>query len=419
MNKLKLQNQILPYCFLLVAFSSIMVSINVGAGNISIIWGISAIFLNYFFISKKYFFDINETSSIKVVEWLLLYNIFNIIRGMILAENYWDWKFLVDHILVLLLPVIIYSASNKELIQSILNKYVKVAIPLIPIVYFITYHAANGYFLAPFSFLLLFFPILTRRWKITLLIIAVFVIFSSLESRSNVLKIIIPFSLSFIYFIKHPILNKILSFMQKLLFIVPLILFLLAVTDTFNIFKIGDSVSGDYEVASNSGGEVRDIKSDTRSSLYIEVLDTAEKYNTWIFGRSPARGNDSVMFGDSDLTGRGERSINEVSILNVFTWTGLVGVVLYGFIFYQASSLAINKSKNIFTKILGLFVLFHWLYAWVEDFSQVDLNTVIIWFVLGLCFSKSFRAMNNNEMKIWVRSIFERRQLIKLNNISS
>ena len=132
-----------------------------------------------------------------------------------------------------------------------------------------------------------------------------------------------------------------------------------------------------------------------------------------MFGRTPARGNDSEFFGaiEYELTGRDERLGNEVGVLNVFTWLGIVGVLLYLLVFFRASYLAINLSNNIYAKMLGVYVSFRWLYSWVEDINNFSLNYFMLWLMIGLCFSHSFRAMTNYEVTIWIRSVFDYRYL--------
>jgi len=197
---------------------------------------------------------------------------------------------------------------------------------------------------------------------------------------------------------------------RKLLFLFPFILFTLAISGVFNVFKISEYISGNYhEVKLNSEGEsiTEDLTTDTRTFLYKDVLSTAFVYDSWLIGRSPARGNISEQFASSDLNGRGERSANEVAILNIFTWTGCVGVFFYLFIFYKATYLAINKSNNIFIKIVGLFIAFRWCYSWVEDVNNFTLNFFMLWIMIGICFSKTLRKMNDKEFEYWINSIFK------------
>jgi len=199
---------------------------------------------------------------------------------------------------------------------------------------------------------------------------------------------------------------------RKFLLIIPVLFFLMAVGGVFNVFKMDQYIKGDYEVVEvNSKGEIvqSNLTSDTRTFLYKDVLHTAKIYKCWLFGRSPARGNKSESYGDEDKTGRKERLTNEVGILNVFMWTGIVGVISLLFVFYKASYISINNSNNIFSKILGIYIAFRWLYIWVEDSGSFNLSTFFLWLIIGLCFSKSFRNMNNDEVKEWVRGVVEYR----------
>jgi hypothetical protein len=288
-------------------------------------------------------------------------------------------------------------------------------LPLFVIIFFLIATDAYGFYLVPISFLLLFFPALTLRWKIVMLIIAILVITADLGARSNVIKFTLPALFSLLFYIRLLLSNAILELIRKSLFIAPIILFSLAVTDVFNVFKMDDYIKSDIvEIKKDAEGNIYEdnLKADTRSSIYIDVLNTAEDYNSWWIGRSPARGNKSESFGEWDESGRGERLGNEVAIANIFTWTGIVGVVLYFLVFYKASYLAINQSNNFFAKILGLFLAFRWLYAWVEDINNFSLTTFFLWFMIGLCFSKSFRIMTDQEVKHWVRGIFDKRYVV-------
>ena len=170
--------------------------------------------------------------------------------------------------------------------------------------------------------------------------------------------------------------------------------------------------SNDFEITEkDSFGEYSEssIITDSRTFLYEEVILSSIKNNYWFWGRSPSRGNETDAFSEwaRAIYGKAERPINEVAILNIFTWTGLIGVILYFIVFWKATYLAINNSKNIFIKILGLYMSFRWLYSWVEDVNVYSLNYYMIWLMMGLCFSKSFREMSDKNMYNWVKSIFE------------
>jgi hypothetical protein len=347
-----------------------------------------------------------------VVQLYLFWNIFSIARGVFIAETYWDWRALGQNALNLLIPITAYAASNIILMQVILSFYIKYTLPLFLVFAFLIAKGAYGFYLVPMSFLVLFLPVLTFRWKMIILAFTIVAITADIGARSHVIKFGIPVLLVSLFYLRSLITNKILEWVRKLFFILPLILFSLAVTDVFNVFNMHEYIKGDYVHKDKYlNGEIidDDLKDDSRSFLYIEVLQTAQKYNFWWIGRSPARGNESDNFGWIDDSNRGERIGNEVGILNIFVWTGIVGVILYLMVFYRASYLAVNQSNNIFSKMLGLFLAFRWVYAWVEDPNYFSLSYVFLWLTIGLCFSKSFRAMTNIEVKYWVRGIFDNR----------
>nr|AOE12625.1 hypothetical protein [uncultured bacterium] len=162
----------------------------------------------------------------------------------------------------------------------------------------------------------------------------------------------------------------------------------------------------------NGKGEEVDenLLADTRTFIYKEVLFSSIKNDYWLYGRSPARGNDTVYFSDMDMVeNRSERLRNEVGILNVFTWTGLIGVFLYFLIFYKASYLAINNSNNSLSKFIGVYISFRWFNSWVAEISNFDLINFTIWLAVALCFSKTFRSMTDSELKSWVKGITNKR----------
>jgi len=424
MNSIIYRNKIPQesWAILFITFYSI-VSIDVGTsalsvfGNFTLWMMINAYVLYVFWRSKVKYFDLKENSNFRFVKIYLLFNIINIIRGVFIADGYWDFKGLLVNSFALLIPVVAYLSSNKLLLQKIFSFYVKYVLPLFFIFIFFISKYAYGVYLSGIIFLLLFFSALTLRWKLILLSFVLLILFSDLGARSNVIKFSLSLLFSLLYYIRIFLGKSFFQLMKTILFFLPIILFTLAITNTFNVFKIDEYIKGEYKsVGDNGDGKLvkQDLKADTRTPLYIEVLLTTKKYNSWLIGRSPSRGNETKLFASlSKITGTKERISNEVSILNVFTWTGIVGVILYFLVFFRASTLAISYSNNVYSKIMGLFLAFRWLYAWVEDFNNYSLNTFVIWIMIGFCISKSFRAMTDEEVKVWIQGIFKNQSQIK------
>ncbi len=411
-------SHILPFSILLLAVYSVApllkpeVPVASILNNTTIRWVVSTFILIIFLFSRNYFFDKRNEENMLIVWMYLLWNLVGIIRGAFVAENYWDWKGLIGNTMALLLPLVIFSATNKMIVQSLLSFFIKYALPLFIVVAMIIRTDAFGFYLMPISILLLFLPAFSTRQKIFLILISLFVLIVDLGARSNVIKFGVPFLLLVIYFLKNIISVKWIEGIRLFLFIIPVVLFLLGVTEIFNVFKMDEYLNTDYKnvVVDAEGNQMEEsLAADTRTFLYVEVLESAINHNYWLLGRTPARGNDSEYFGGEmvEMTGRYERLDNEIGLANVFTWTGVVGVFFYFLLFFQASYLAVNKSNNIYMKIMGIFIAFRWFYSWIEDINNFTLNYFMLMITLGICFSYSFRKMTDKEMLIWVRGIFD------------
>jgi hypothetical protein len=384
--------------------------------NWIIYFTISILFLS----GMKYYYDPRNSPNLLFVKLYLFWIIICSFRGIFEAENYWDFKSLIQSSLALLLVISVFVLTNAVVIQTILSKMLFYTLPLFFVLFFLIETQSYGYYLIPISFFALFFPFLSRHWKVTVAIISLFVIFVDLDARSNVIKFFVPILFSFIFYFKRLLKFKLLKIIYMTCFALPFVFLFLGVTKTFNVFQIDEYVKGTYTEKKIIAGQVKemDLKADTRTFLYKEVIMSAIKNNYILIGRSPARGNESEHFGEHAAielkTGRYERYINEVSILNIFTWTGLVGLVLYFFVFFKAVYLAIYKSNNFFLKVIGLYVTFRWIYAWVEDFNRFDIMNIVLWMLIAICYSEQFRNMSDADFKTWLNSIFKKKKYFKL-----
>ena len=406
------RSQIITILIFLITISSVNQWTDLPLDNTFFWWIIYGLLLFYFVKCKKFFFREGNNKYLYVLFTYLIWMVICIIRGMFVADNYWEWKNLIHTSMFLLIPLSIYVTTNKIMVQKIIFVWLKYALPTFFILYYFLHTEAIGRYLIPISFLFLFFPVVNRKWKFILIFFTLIIFFTDINARSNVIKFALPVILCCLYYVRSFIGNKVINAGRLMFLFLPIILLGLGLAGIFNPFKMDEYIEGDYKTVSQVGGEEleEDLTADTRTFLYVEVLESAIKHKYVLFGRTPARGNDSASFGLHQMeelnTGKMERFSNEVSILNIFTWTGLLGVVLYFLIFFNASYLAINKSHNIFMKIIGLYISFRWAYSWVEDFSTFNISNIFLWISIGMCFSKSFCNMTNIEMKIWVRGIF-------------
>lgn len=410
-----LNKYLLPYSILFLAFYSVIGYLQAVTGfsflNITAVWWfINFIILYAYYQSRKFNYNPKLTNNDKTVKWLLIWTVISILRGFFVAETYWDWKILVGNSMAILLPLVTFTAANILILRRIISFYYLVTLPLFVLLLFILPTDVFGFYLMPVTLLIVFFPILNKRWQIIVSVITILILIVDFDARSNIIKFLVPIGLLLLYYVRKFISIRIIEIIRKSLLISPFILFFLGVTGIFNVFKMDEYIKGQIiSKKENIDGVMVEVnvKADTRTFIYEEVLYTANKYNTWLIGRSPARGNISDSFGGNDMNGRNERAANEAAIPNVFMWTGLIGVALYFIVFYKASYIAINKSRNIFSKLIGLYVAFRWLYSWVEDINNFSLNYFMLWVLVGLCLSTSFNNMTNSEVRIWVRGIFD------------
>jgi hypothetical protein len=379
-------------------------------------WVIQFIVLLFFWIVKNTYTPRVHQNKLLFLRLYLGYVLISFVRGLFIASTYWDWKGLVSNTMCLLIPIAAFALGSIYLLQHIIKHYLFYTAPLFLVFCFFIGKDEFGFYLAPFSFLLLFFPLVSNKWKLILLSVSLFVIFADFGARSNVLKFIVPFLLSLIIYFRNIFVLRLFQFLRLLLLVSPFVFLILAAKFNFNIFNPNkDKHKPIIANKTDANGQKieEDLAADTRTFIYREVIFTANKYNSWFFGRSPARGNVSETFGYLDVNRRNERLWNEVSILNYFTWIGLIGVVLIFIIFIQATNLAINHSNNIVLKIIGIFISFRWAYAWVEDINNFYIQYIYLWLFIGVCFSEPLRKMNNKEIKKWVVDIFSLKKNVK------
>jgi hypothetical protein len=403
--------RVLPYVLVIVAIFSVLPYFLFPVGNTFFLWGIELLVIYLLLMATRVFYSSENRRYMIFVKLFLLWNIFELIRGAFVAEIYWDWKALITNVFAYLIPLIAYSASNIRFTQLLLSKYVKIGLPIFVLLFLFIRPGAYGFYLIPISFLLIFLPSLPLRYIVLLIVFTLIVLVSDLGARSNVIKFSIPFLFLVGYYSKGLVSTKVYSLLRISFLLIPILFFILSVAGIFNPFKFDTYIEGDYtKTSEDEGGQTveEDLLSDTRTFLYQEVLSSAMKHDYYILGRSPARGNDSNTFGEQaqEYTGRQERFSNEASILNIFTWNGVIGVILFFLVFWHSSYLSISKSNNIFSKWIGLLIAFNWMYCWVENGNFFNLNYMMIWLMVGLGLSKEFREMTNREVKIWVIGIF-------------
>lgn len=338
------------------------------------------------------------------VKYFLIWSTIGLIRGLFAAEDYWEWKQLFISMFNSLLPIFCYIFYSPYILKKSLSAWIKYCIPIyFLLLLWIIPIGSHHFFLGPALILSIFIPIIPTKWKIILSCILLITILGDIGARSQVVKSVFIIIISCGYLLRKLYSIKLLQILHTMFYIIPIILLYLGLTDTYNIFK-------DEEASTTINSKTSLTTEDTRTLLYEEAITSAIKNNYIIWGRSQSRGNDTAIFAQNAREINRihlERSMNEVCHLNIFTWLGLIGIILYSLIYFRSSYLAIYKSNNIFLKLIGVFIAFRWAYGWIEDINNFNAMSISIWMLISMGLSDYFRKMNNIEFKKWVLSIFK------------
>ncbi len=409
LNKSRI-GQLIPVTILILSFYTIIpylkpeIPLLSFFNNSSLWWGISFAILLVFFFSRYRYFDKLDGDNMLVVWIYLFWNLVCIARALFESELKWEWNGGTNNVLALLLPIVVFTATHKMVVQSLFIYYIRYALPLFAILALFITTDAYGYYLLPVAVLIIFFPAFSRRQSIFILFLSLLVLLTDLGNRHHILVFGLPFLILIIYYLRDKISVRVLEMFRLTLLFVPLLMFLLMATIRFNVPADHSNEINPVAMVTNNG--VFD-----KSILYLEAFKSAINEKNWLLGQTPNRGvgsNITPAAADAVLV-MGSQTGNDMELSHLFTWTGLMGLMLYYFIFLRATFLAVNRSNNTYVKMVGIFVAFRWLYAWVEEVNNFTINNFLLMILLGICFSHSFRKMNNNEMQTWVRGMFDLR----------
>lgn len=406
-------NKIFSSFLIILTFLSVNSWSKIPLGNTFITWGVGFVIIAIVLKYKKKYFRPNNITDYYIITIYLVWMLIGVFRGAFIAEGYWEWKQLVRGSLALSLPVFVFVFSNPKILSFVLRVWLKYAIPAFFIFFFwVTSNGSKHQFLGPVLLLACFLPIIpSKKWRYIFIGLLLFMLSADLGARSQVIKAVVALSMSALYLVSKYLPAIFLKIGYWLLILAPIFLLYLGLTGQFNIFKGLEESDGGYVEERIVNGEVQteNLSADTRTDIYIEIIESAIHNNYVIWGRTPARGNDSKLFGAAsakETGGKMERHANEIGFPNIFTWLGVIGLVLYCIIYIKSSFLAMYKSNNIFMKLIGLYIAFRFAYGWVEDVAEFKIAAISLWMLIAIGFSESFRKMTDYQFKNWIKSIF-------------
>lgn len=362
-------------------------------------------------------FKLKHFAFLKKNRAYFLYNIyvyFTIALSLYAIINYSfigersDFARLITSNMAMLTCICTYTLSIPKWMQKGSQPLFKY-LPLIAILYLPfsrdgMYGDFLGFICTPAILLLLFFLDLPKKQRIIWLLLTILIVISSFvgDARSHVIKFSVAFLIGITY-----VFDK---FYQKLKFIVwgfvivPFILLFLGISGTFNVFEM------DQYIKNKSVNE--DIITDTRTTVYVEVLSSALNNNYLVWGRGIGRGYASIFQEgrsadnrNATILGSSERN-SEVGIHNIFTWGGIVYVIIYTLMWCSVLYYGVYKSNNRYVRTVGFYLAFYYFYSWVENFQGFTIIFISSWFMVALCLSPYFRSMNDQEFKNFLVALF-------------
>lgn len=408
----------LPYLILLLAFISANPYSKIPIGNTTTNWILYAlIFLLFFYETRK----MNVSFTKKgywVVALYLSWALIGIIRGMFVMDNYWESKALVNNSFIILMPFCVYAFNSPYIVNKTLRLWIKIAFPAF-FIFFYWMVGLSQFYLGPIYLVLCFLPIIkSKRWVLVIGFVGLLLLTYNIEDlRSQFLKAVMSFMVMIACIFHKHISDKLLRMAHWTLYVLPVCLLVLGLSGRFNVFEdVKNNYQGQYvSDVEDEEGNYADMAVDTRTFIYEEVITSAIQNNYVLFGRTPARGNDTYFFQDlaedlkavrKDYNIKYERNANEVCFPNIFTWLGLVGMLLYIGIYLMASFQGVYKSNNIYVKLIGIYVAFNFMYGWVENATGFNILNITYWLMISICLSPKFRSMNDSQFRMWINKIF-------------
>lgn len=343
----------------------------------------------YFFANWRA--NVLKSANVIIYKLFLIVIIVSLFRSLLNVHGIKELKWLLfdSYTGLSFFPALFFIIGLNSKYFSIINKILLIYCVLAFIVslFYINTFELAIFLLMPLFFVIVTTPLQTRWAGILLLVISVTTIAISLTHRAGMMRIISSYLIVLIYYliIKFKI-NKI---------ILGIIIFC-TLTLPFVFLYMG---SKGYNVFQNVMGENTDdyseenLRIDTRTFLYTEVLMDLKLNHAFIFGKGIDGGYESESF--KTLSRKGV----EVGFLQMLLKSGIVGFAVYFIMVFSAVFKALVKSNSAFMKSLGLLLASYFVMLFIENVFAFDLLNITFWLIMGMCYSEELLKLNDDEIK--------------------
>ncbi len=250
--------------------------------------------------------------------------------------------------------------------------------------FFIERTGLMSFLLIPIFYVIITFPLQSKKARVLFLLVSIVIIIISLTHRAGVARILISYLIVISsYLLSVSKINKRLLYFAVFCVLMVPYLFIYLGSQGNNIFRNVLGETDDYSQ--------ENLMADTRTLLYIEVFQDLRVKNDYIFGGGVTAGYRSYR----NL----ERRAVEVGFLQMMLKVGTVGVLVYMALIISAIYKAINRAKSKFFTGLGLLLASYVILFFIENVLAFDLLNIVIWLVIGMCHSRELLSKDDSELK--------------------
>ena len=363
------------------------------------------------YLNRRYLCPEFKTNTYRFIYYYLIWTTILIFAGFFVADCYVEYRQLLVGSISLQVPIFVWIFTRPEVANRVLSIYFKYAwLPFV--IFFLPFLGFTQMYIQPILLLLCLAPLFRRKTALLIIVIGLLYTTNNIfEDRGQFIKGCVAMVASLGILFRGRISSKMVKTAHVLAYISSIFLLVFIFSDLFSVL-VGSSSSSD--IFYNNVDRDRRYQ-DTRSLLYVDVINSSIDHGYYLIGHTPARGFEVTyspeLFMDEDtVLDKGERHKNEMVLSNIFTWEGLIGLFLYSLIYMRGSYLAVYKSRNKIIPFLGCFVAWRWSWGWVEDVNNFMITDIDLWAMIAICYSSSFRNMRDEDFIRWSRSLLSKKK---------
>lgn len=352
---------------------------------------LSSFIMVFLYFSTYWRRDLDSTSSSILYDILIIWIFICFIRSVLEMTSLNELvPFLFYNYLgISLFPVLFFITGINyryyRPINRILSGYI-IAGTFVSLL-FVNYFELQVFILMPIFYIILTIPLRNSAGKIFVLSVTIMIIALSFTNRAGILRIIISASILLAFYLMQSVrISR--SLIKGFVFAILLI----PVVAMYFGLK-GDSIFQVILGEDTQPYSQMNPYADTRTFLYYEVFQDLKINKALLLGK----GLNATYASEAFQTFG--RPMVEVGFLQILLKSGIVGVILYLAVIIRAIYLSLGKSTSIHLKSLGLLLSGYVIMLFIENVIAYNLLNVLVWIIVGMCYSPKFRALSDVEFK--------------------